>query len=205
MGDKYPYAEIEGTDLSPIQPTAVPPNVQFIVDDADQDDWAVPVNHYDLIHTRILMGCFTDFKDIIKKSFQHIKPGGWMESQDFGMLPGCDDGTMPDNWPFLMWSRDIEEAAYDAGRPLTMAENLKKWYIECGFVDVQEKVVKLPINTWPRNPEIKALGKWWAENLSAGLQGFSLALLSRVNGWTKDEIEVCLAHPMILMASADHR
>jgi tRNA G46 methylase TrmB len=38
MGDRYPEAEIIGTDLSPIQPTFVPPNVRFFVEDSG-DDW----------------------------------------------------------------------------------------------------------------------------------------------------------------------
>ncbi len=34
MGDKYPEADIIGTDLSPIQPAFVPPNVRFFIEDS---------------------------------------------------------------------------------------------------------------------------------------------------------------------------
>ena len=34
MGDEFPNSKIIGTDLSPIQPDIVPPNVSFYVDDA---------------------------------------------------------------------------------------------------------------------------------------------------------------------------
>lgn len=34
MGDEFPEAQIIGTDLSPIQNNLVPPNVQFVIDDA---------------------------------------------------------------------------------------------------------------------------------------------------------------------------
>lgn len=34
MGDKYPQAHIIATDLSPIQPGEVPPNVNFYVEDS---------------------------------------------------------------------------------------------------------------------------------------------------------------------------
>ena len=34
MGDEYPEAEVIGTDLSPIQPAFVPPNVRFFVEDS---------------------------------------------------------------------------------------------------------------------------------------------------------------------------
>jgi hypothetical protein len=192
MGDAYPNATIEGTDLSPIQPTDVPANVQFVIDDAEQEDWAVPENHYDYIHTRFMMGCFADFREIIKQGFKHTKPGGWMESQDLMHPPFCDDGTMPDDWPFKDWSDTMDDASEKANRRLTIAHKLKRWYIEAGFVDVHEKIIKMPINSWPRNKHLKTLGKFWAENLLAGLQGFSLALFSREFMWSKTEIEVCV-------------
>lgn len=34
MGDEYPESQIVGTDLSPIQPSYVPPNVRFFVEDS---------------------------------------------------------------------------------------------------------------------------------------------------------------------------
>lgn len=34
MGDEYPSAHIIGTDLSPVQPALVPPNVRFFVEDS---------------------------------------------------------------------------------------------------------------------------------------------------------------------------
>ena len=37
MGDEFPGAIITGTDLSPIQPVIVPPNVKFWIDDGFVD------------------------------------------------------------------------------------------------------------------------------------------------------------------------
>lgn len=34
MGDQFPEAQIIGTDLSPMQPNFVPPNVRFFVEDS---------------------------------------------------------------------------------------------------------------------------------------------------------------------------
>lgn len=34
FGDTFPQADIVGTDLSPIQPNFVPPNVRFYVEDS---------------------------------------------------------------------------------------------------------------------------------------------------------------------------
>ncbi|KAH1807053.1 hypothetical protein KXX35_009054, partial [Aspergillus fumigatus] len=43
FADRHPSARVIGTDLSPIQPHLVPPNVQFEVDDCC-DEWTYSVN-----------------------------------------------------------------------------------------------------------------------------------------------------------------
>lgn len=191
MGDEFPNAEVQGTDLSPIQPSSVPENVRFFIDDAAEVDWVLPAAHFDYIHTRMLLGCFTDFRDIITKSFYHLKPGGYMESQEIMPTPYCDDGTIPADWPFLDWTKTSDEAAMEADKPLRIANKLKRWYEQLGFVDVQEKVFKLPLNPWPKDKHLKTLGTMYEENWLGGLQGFSMAPFSRVLNWSKTEIEAC--------------
>ena len=39
FADEFPSAEVLGTDLSPIQPSWVPPNLSFLVDDVESE-WA---------------------------------------------------------------------------------------------------------------------------------------------------------------------
>lgn len=113
-----------------------------------------------------------------------------MESQEIMSTPYCDDKSMSKSWPFLEWTQYNERAAKEAGRPVRMAHKLKKWYEEAGFVDVQEKVIKLPMNPWPKDKKLKELGRMSEKNILAGLSAFSLAHFSRVFGWSKTEIEV---------------
>lgn len=190
MGDDFPLAQIEATDLSPIQPTAVPENVHFFIDDASEDEWGHPPDYFDYIHTRVMAGCFQDFRDIVNRAFQYTRPGGYMESQEIMSTPYCDDGTMDSAWPFLEWTKMIDGAAMALDRPLRIGNKLKRWYEEAGFVDVQERVFKLPMNGWPKDPEMKELGRWMELNWLQGLQGFTLAYFSREKQWTKSEIEV---------------
>jgi ubiquinone/menaquinone biosynthesis C-methylase UbiE len=190
MGDEFPNAEVQGTDLSPIQPSSVPANVRFFIDDASDDDWVLPAAYFDYIHTRMMLGCFTDFRDIIKKSFHHLKPGGHMESQEIMPIPYCDDGTMPNDWPYLDWFRYSDQAAMEFDKPLRIGNKLKRWYEAAGFVDVHEKVLKLPMNPWPKDKHLKTLGSMSEENWLAGLQGFTVGPFSRILNWSKTEIEV---------------
>lgn len=52
-----------------------------MIDDATEEDWLYPHNTFDYIHTRVMLGSFEDFREVINKAFKYTKPGGWMESQ----------------------------------------------------------------------------------------------------------------------------
>lgn len=128
-----------------------------------------------------MLGSLEDFQDLIRKGFKYTKPGGWMESQvnqilqlRGGVWKGssisllaqevlsticCDDGTMPAGWPLAEWIRTLEEASMLVDRPLRIANKLKKWYKEAGFVDIHEQVFKVPCSAWSSDPHLKDLGK----------------------------------------------
>ncbi|KAJ3453850.1 hypothetical protein MRS44_018482 [Fusarium solani] len=189
----FPKPRIIGTDLSPIQSDLVPPNVEFIIDDATDEwpqgrDWC----NFDLIHTRVTMGCWSDMaKQIIQPAFERLKPGGWIECQELEGLLECDDGSVKDN-AFKKWCDDIVDASITADRPLPGAASMKQAFIEAGFVDIHEKIYKIPINGWPKDCRLKRFGELWHANVVEGLQALSYGLLHRVKGMTKEEIEVNL-------------
>jgi SAM-dependent methyltransferase len=66
FADRNPSARVTGTDLSPIQPYLVPPNVKFEVDDCC-DEWTFSANSFDFIHVRGLYGCVADWEVFYKK------------------------------------------------------------------------------------------------------------------------------------------
>ena len=71
MADKFPNSEVVGIDLSPIQPTWVPPNVKFEVDDIE-DDWTFPENHFDLIFSKIMLaGSIGDFRKYFQQAYKY--------------------------------------------------------------------------------------------------------------------------------------
>jgi hypothetical protein len=63
MGEEYPQAEVIGTDIAKIQPSAVPPNVFFEIDDAEEESgWTYPDDNFDLVHFRSMKGAFRDVR-----------------------------------------------------------------------------------------------------------------------------------------------
>ncbi|KAK0638779.1 S-adenosyl-L-methionine-dependent methyltransferase [Cercophora newfieldiana] len=189
FGDEYPEAEVIGTDLSPIQPAFVPPNVRFFIEDS-AEEWDYPAD-FDYIHTRITLGCWTDMKtQIMQRAFDHLRPGGWLECQEVMVEPYCDDGTMPSDFGWLRWSQELAMASEMAGRQLKMGDNIKKWMEAVGFVNVREAVIKIPIGGWAKDRRLRHVGMLWQWNLMSGLSGFTLGLFNRVLGRTVEDIQV---------------
>jgi len=69
FADEYPFATVIGTDLSPIQPTWVPPNLSFEISDCC-DAWPYQENSFDFIHVRGLYGCVADWGGFFEQVYR---------------------------------------------------------------------------------------------------------------------------------------
>jgi len=58
MADAFPSAEVIGTDISPTQPSWVPPNLSFQIDDA-QLDWTFKEEYFDFIRKNPKRCCYS--------------------------------------------------------------------------------------------------------------------------------------------------
>ncbi|RFU73919.1 tam domain-containingmethyltransferase [Trichoderma arundinaceum] len=191
MGDLFPSSEIIGTDLSPIQPEMVPPNVNFYVEDST-DTWDYS-DKFGYIHTRLTAGSWGCFEtEVAQQAFDALEPGGWFESQEIEPYFGCDDGTLNPNGPMCTWLHEMRAAAESYNRPAVLGSTLKEVYERVGFVDVQQRIFKIPINNWPKDERLKEIGLMWGENFSQGLNGFSFQLMNKQYGRTPEEIELSL-------------
>lgn len=83
FADEFPSASVFDTDLSPIQPGWVPPNFQFWVDDSDSEWTFQPDEKFDFIHGRVMGGSIRDWKILYREIFKHLKPGAWVEIQEY--------------------------------------------------------------------------------------------------------------------------
>lgn len=83
-------------------------------------------------------------------------------------------------------------AAESFERPAILGSTLLEIFERVGFVDVQQRIFKIPTNGWPRDERLKEIGWMWGENFSQGLNGFSIQLMNKVFGRTQAEIEVSI-------------
>lgn len=143
MGEDFPAADIIGTDLSPIQPSWAPPNCRFFIDDAESD-WAfAPGEAFDYIHARTLGGGIGDWQKLLKQAFQHLKPGGWFEVQEFETFAFSDDGTHHSAVTIMDWTKRVNDASRRFGKPMNIAPVVAEMMPKAGFVDVHDDSYKV--------------------------------------------------------------
>ncbi|KAJ5898679.1 hypothetical protein N7504_008967 [Penicillium tannophilum] len=193
FADSHPSAEVMGTDLSPIQPSWVPPNLRFLVDDAESPWLFSTSRSFDFIHARDLGGAIADWPRLLRQAYGHLRPGGWVELQEFEVTLKSDDDSMrlaPMLCEFLGRLHEASEAFH---RPMNIAEGHRQRLVEAGFEDVRDEVYKVPSSMWPSDPIQKQIGRYNLCSLLMAVESYSLALFTRVLGWSNVQTQVFLA------------
>ena len=143
MADKYPSASVIGADIAAVQPQWVPPNLQFEIEDVE-NDWVWPKDSFVFIHARELKLAIRDWPRLIRQSLELLKPGGYLELSATVLLLSCDDGTLPENTS----CKQLEKLFFDIGRAMgahaDQALHWKQQMYTAGFAAVKEKVFKIP-------------------------------------------------------------
>ncbi|KAK5660696.1 hypothetical protein OQA88_12060 [Cercophora sp. LCS_1] len=193
MGDLFESANVLGVDLSPIQPEWVPPNVRFMVDDIESP-WLHPRNYFDYIHSRHTVMAIKDWPKLMRRSLEHLRPGGWFEMQEVFHHPISINNTMGPDHPVSQYWSLINEGLTALGVQFHAVANerMKMMMQECGYINVQEKVLTIPIGTWPKNKILKTVGLYWRTILLDGIQAIALGPLTRGCGWTREQVELFL-------------
>jgi SAM-dependent methyltransferase len=181
MADQYPAASVVGVDLSPIQPSFVPPNCAFEVDDITLE-WTYQDESFDFIHIREMFGSIPDWDYFFEQCFRCVKPGGWVEIAEHGVEPIADDDTQPPGHFYHLWGATVVELGEKNGKSFTIWKEAKERMLKAGFVDIQEITYKWPINGWPRDRRQREIGRWNQLRLHNGVEGFMLRLLTNVGG-----------------------
>lgn len=190
FADEHPETQVLGVDLSPIQPSFLPPNSRFEIDDIEEV-WTFN-RKFDLIYSRMMTGSLSSWPRYFEQAFENLNPGGWIEAADICVPHRSDDNTLDSKSALYKWGAYCNEAALKLGRSINSANLYKQQMEAAGFQNVVEVVYKWPTNRWPKDRTMKEMGLWCNENIAASLYGLSVGLFTRGLGWTLAELEVYL-------------
>lgn len=185
----FPSAEIVGLDLSPIQPFMVPPNVRFLVDDVE-DEW-MDRGGYDFIHLRHSCMYLKDIDKLINNCYSHLKEGGWLEITDYCTFVRCDDDTMPPGHPPAQVARMMHQCLLNYGMNGYTINELEQKYKNAGFKNIQCRVIKTPIGSWPKDPKQREIGTLFRDIINELIRALAAKPLKTLD-WSDAEMEVYL-------------
>ncbi|PUU81839.1 S-adenosyl-L-methionine-dependent methyltransferase [Tuber borchii] len=197
--ETYPSSQVIGTDLSPIQPSWVPPNVSFQIDDAESD-WTFARDSFDLIHIRNLNGGIKDWGKLIKQSFDALKPGGWLDVTEYEMRLKSDDGTLRVESNLFRYYDLVNQAADKSGQEFKVAASLDKFILDAGFDKVNHEEMKISLGTWAADKKQKDMGAFTLLAVEHGYESFGMAFFTRILG-----MEVLEAKELIAGAKKESR
>lgn len=208
MAEEYPSAMIIGMDISPIQPTQKPANVEWITQDMESSSsssseeeaaaaWPFPENYFDLIRLSLVHGCVQNWNTFMSKLVRHLAPGGWIEHQEFSLckqyMLDAQNQRIPmssnpaDLLPFFRWNRLMEQAGLARGRPLQLGPQLTSFQRSAGLENISERVFAHKWGTWMADPRERALGARTMLNTISGMEGFTTVLFTKTLGWSLED------------------
>ncbi|KAI4221086.1 MAG: hypothetical protein L6R36_007142 [Xanthoria steineri] len=188
FAEAYPNTAVVGTDLSPIQPDTIPPNLHFEIDDCCSD-WVYPRDHFDYIHVRQLYGSVADWPKFYRECYDHLAPGGYIEQAEVNPAPKSDDGSIARGDPFDECGKLAVRAGNAFGKSLMVEEFMHDEIVRAGFTDVVRVRFKWPIGGWSNDPRLKELGKWVLVHWNEGLEGWVLRFFTKHMGWTFEGVK----------------
>ncbi|CZR58932.1 related to methyltransferase [Phialocephala subalpina] len=189
MGEQWPECEVVGTDIAKIQPSAVPLNVFFEIDDAEEEyGWTWPDDEFDLVHFRHMAGAFSSWSDIYKEAHRSLKPGGWIEVLDFDNHDRTLLSFFAEDSEVSTWLRTINECSQTSGRPRGAAHLEPEVLAGAGFVDINVTEKVIPMGIWPDNKEDKLLGRHFLVAQLCGIESLCLRPFTEQMGWGVEKI-----------------
>jgi len=187
FADEHREAEVIGTDLSPIQPSWVPPNCKFEIDDCELD-WTWPKKYFEFIHSRHLAASIKNWSKFLLSAKKHMTPGGFLEVVELEMDVHSDDNSIPNDSAIRELQKSTRDAYPKIGLTIVTREQLKSSLETAGFINVQVFEIKQPWAPWPAEPDMKEAGKCSLIQAELAFESYTIQLFTKVLGWKPEEV-----------------
>ncbi|KAF5970349.1 methyltransferase [Fusarium coicis] len=195
VADKYPSASVIATDITPTQPSFVPPNLEFQIDDA-QLEWTFEPESFDFIHIRYLQGTIADWDRLYGQMYKALKPGGWFQhiEPDLQMLSQNPEIKVDDEHIFTRWAKIFTQVGETIGCTFDFSNGkLSTLAKDAGFVSVTPQTHRIPVGRWPKDKKKKELGTFVGLSFSQALDGFVKLPLCEILKWSPEEMQLFAA------------
>jgi len=173
VAEDYPNTRVTGTDISPIQPSYVPPNTEFLLMDLTGGlgfhDGSVDLVHSRLVHAGVTVPQWPDY---ISEIYRILKPNeGWTQliELDFPFCISKNDSLPKDSELYKMFEY-MQTEFRDEQQIFMSGSKLEQLLLDAGFVDVKSTRIKVEIGDWGSNPRKHRLAQGCANVWSSAIR-----------------------------------
>ncbi|KAK6352199.1 hypothetical protein TWF730_009029 [Orbilia blumenaviensis] len=187
--DEYPMAHVIATDITPIQPTVIPPNLEFLLQHDYNTDWNLPKNIFDLVFSRWNHLYIDDWRNFIRQAYRCLRPGGYIEFHEELYGYYSDDGTYSPQTNLYRWNARCREAMqrFPEREVDLTSDEIVGYMRDVGFQEVVVRVYKVPMNGWPKDETYKEIGRLQQAQLLMMVETGTKVLLKRALDIDEDE------------------
>ncbi|OGE53513.1 hypothetical protein PENARI_c007G04567 [Penicillium arizonense] len=175
VAEQNPSCEVIGVDIAPhMNPDDMPDNLWLQVDDLNRR-FTFPTNHFDLVHSRLLATGIhrARWPSYLRDIVSVLKPGGWVQMVEIYFNVQSDNGSLTDDHALRRWSTHYLRALEDR-KDLRIGSKLRTLMTEAGFVEVDTKMIPLPLSAWSNDARMRNIGRSNHENIKQLLRSLAL-------------------------------
>ena len=138
---------------------------------------------------------FTVLSLTLTKKNRSVKPGGWVEFQDWDGYPHSEDGSV-NGTAFLQYYNEVLGAFEEAGYEPRPGPKLGQWFKDAGFVNIHVEKFVIPYGVWPKDKHLvsvhlvptsnknnRPLTSWYRKNSAPGTKRRAKQLVLRLGPW----------------------
>ncbi|KAK0619843.1 S-adenosyl-L-methionine-dependent methyltransferase [Immersiella caudata] len=194
VAELYSECEVIGIDIFPyFVPEDLPANLEFQVDDLNSPS-TFQSNYFDLVHSRMMAGGINSnrWPSYMSDILRVLRPGGWCQMVEIYFNAQSDNGTLTANHALQVWSQSYMQSvsAYKDPRAPMRLEN---WMRQAGFVEVEARLLTLPLCGWSNDPRENAIGTTNRANVHRLLSSLALYPFTQALGMTNNEVQLLVA------------
>ncbi|KAJ9301648.1 hypothetical protein DTO217A2_7561 [Paecilomyces variotii] len=153
VAEQYPNCEMTkviGVDVSPhMKPDETPENLWLQVDDLNRR-FTFSSGSFDLVQSRLVASGInrsrwpTYIRDIVRV----LRRGGWVQMVEIYFNVQSDNGSLTERHALSQWSAKYRASLEDL-KDLRVGTRLGSLLTAAGLVDVETKMIQLPLSGWP--------------------------------------------------------
>lgn len=127
---------------------------------------------------RDLYGAFSneEWRLVYKQAYNNLAPGGWIEQTELEVVWRSDDGTLPADSLLAQFPKICNPAHEKMGKPIDTFHHMRSRIETAGFTNVHEKLYKVPVGDWVKDPILKEAGRFAKSHFLGGLEGYVLCV-----------------------------